>query len=573
MNFRVHIALAICAVLLALTLLAYWPALDSGFVTLDDDYYILDNPQVRAGLTVDGLKWAFTTFEQGNWHPLTWLLHMLDVQLYGVNPAGHHLTSVLLHMANVLLLFFVVWKLTDRMWPSSIVAGLFAVHPLHVESVAWVSEHKDVLSTFFWLLTVLAYLSYVRRGGVGRYAVVLLTYALGLMAKPMLVSLPLILLILDYWPLGRLQGSGVSNVPDTRRPTPVTLLLEKIPLFAMAAACCALVCFIHSRQPDISRIGHLPLSLRIDNAIVSYVVYLQKMLWPVRLAIQYPHPLRSIPALQLAACALILIAISAVAVSCRKRRPYVTAGWLWYLVMLLPVIGLVQTGEQAMADRYTYLPLVGVFIAIVWWAFDRKRSVRTTRALALAAAIAIGALTICANVQTRVWHDSVSLLTHALRVTRGNYVAHLNLGVALERKGDREGAKRQYRAALRLQPEYPRGLYNLGVLLQRDGNLDQAARLYTKTLRVFPGFVDAQYNLGLVYDLQKRPAEAIKCYEAALKLAPGYAQARNNLAIVFYENGRYSEAWKQVHALRKMGLSPHPGFVRALSDKMPDPKP
>jgi Tfp pilus assembly protein PilF len=564
---HIPIAFWICVALAAITLVAFWPATDARFVDLDDDCYVTNNPHVQTGLTAEFIAWALTTTACSNWHPLTWLSHILDYELYRLNPIGHHLTSLLLHVANVLLLFVVLRKLAGAIWPSAVVAALFAVHPLHVESVAWVSERKDVLSTLFLLLTMLAYVGYARRGGRARYLLVVVLYALGLMSKPMLVSLPLVLLILDWWPLGRMQGTVDSGQGIAGRSV-ASLVVEKLPLLVLAAVSCTVTYLIHYFTPDISRIGHLPLSLRVDNAILSCASYLVKTVWPVGLAVQYPHPLTSILIWQLIVSAVLLVGITVLAVLTRKRRPYVLAGWLWYVVTLLPVIGLVQTGEQGMADRYTYVPLVGVFIAIAWtMAGVTSRWVR-----AAVAAVVIAVLMGCTSVQVGHWRDSVSLFTRALAVTKDNYVAHMNLGVALEKQGRTEEARRQYEAALRLQPEYPRALYNYGVLLQRTGDLDKAEQYYRKALHSWPGFVDARYNLGVIYDELKKPENAIREYKAVLKLAPKYLQARNNLAITYYDAGRYSEAWEQVLAMRTHGYQPHPDFMKALSEKMPEPE-
>lgn len=541
--------------------------MENGFVDLDDDYYVTNNPLVRSGVTAESVKWAFTTTATNNWHPLTWISHMLDCQLYGQNPIGHHLTSVLFHVANVLLLFLVLWKLTGAPWRSAVVAALFAIHPLHVESVAWVSERKDVLSTFFWMLTVLAYIAYVRRGGLARYALVVILYALGLMAKPMLVSLPIVLLILDDWPLNR--TANLTNPTSWAR-----LVVEKVPLFILAAASCIVTYGIHGAAPKLSRLGDVPLALRIDNALVSYAAYLGKMLWPAKLAALYPHPLGSLPLWQVIGSGLLLVLISTVAFLARKRRPYVLMGWLWYVVTLIPVIGLVQTGEQAMADRYTYIPLTGIFVIIVWGVFDllgdgiefRRRLALITAGVALFAALIVGT-----RIQVGYWRDSISLFGHTLDITRNNYVAHLNLGVALDRAGDTEGAKHHIEETLRLQPKHPRALYDYGLILSKSGDPEGAIIFYRRALKVWPRYADAHYNLGLAYDGQGKLDAAAREYEAAIRIAPDYVAAHNNLAIVLYTTGNCKEAWRHVHAAQALGFQPHPGFLQALSSKMPEP--
>ncbi|MGC8863867.1 MAG: tetratricopeptide repeat protein [Armatimonadota bacterium] len=553
---------AFVLVLTLITVIAFRPVFDAGFVAYDDDYYVTRNFHVQAGPTAPSLAWAFTTFAAGNWHPLTWISHMLDCQLYGLNPLGHHLTSLLLHIANVLLLFAALTKLTGALWQSALVAALFAVHPLHVESVAWIAERKDVLSTLFWMLTMLAYNSYVRLGGLSWYLLVVFLFALGLLSKPMLVTLPVVLLILDYWPLGRLQAAGYR-------------LKEKLPLLVLSAGSC-LVTYIAQKTgpgPEITRLGEVPLAVRLDNAVVSLIGYLVKMVWPAKLAVIYPHPLRSIPIWQVIGSALAFVLISAAAIRVRKTRPYVFTGWLWYVVTLIPVIGLVQVGEQGMADRYTYIPLTGIFIVIVWGLSDLV-SERLPRYRIAPIGITVGLIVIliaCTHAQARYWRDSKTLFTRALQVTKNNYVAHLNLGIALEESGDYDGARRQYNQALRIQPDWPEALYNYAVLTQKLGNTRAAIALYRRTVRARPTHALAHYNLGCLYDDQGKTAEAIREYEAALRAAPDYAPAHNNLAIDLYETGQFARAWRHVHAARALGLTPHDGFIRALSSKMAKP--
>jgi len=553
---------AVVILLAAITVIAYLPVLDAGFVGYDDDYYVTKNLYVQAGPTGRSLAWAFTTFAAGNWHPLTWISHMLDCALYGLDPFGHHLTNLLLHVANAVLLFLLLATLTNAPYPSAFVAALFAIHPLHVESVAWVSERKDVLSTLFGMLTLLAYVRYVRQGGAWAYLLTTALFALGLLAKPMLVSLPVVLMILDHWPLRRLQRVGFR-------------LLEKVPLFVLSAAS-GVVTYLAQKggpEPEISRLGHVPLSVRLDNAIVSYIGYLGKTLWPANLAVIYPHPLRSIPIWQVMGSALAFALITVLAVRVRKTRPYVLAGWLWYVVTLVPVIGLVQVGEQGMADRYTYIPLIGVFVMIAWTAWDivRLRFASRRVVAGAAAAVLIGVLIGYTQVQARYWQDSISLFTHALEVTRNNYVAHVNLGAAFEEVGDVDAARRHYEAALLLQPNWPEALYNYAVLLGRIGETERAAALYRRIVRLRPNHALAHYNLGLIYDEQKNTAAAVREYQAAVRSSPDYAPAHNNLAVDLYTLGRYREAWRHVHAARRLGFTPNEGFIEALSSKMPDP--
>lgn len=558
-----HGRFLICLLLAAITLAAYWPVLDSGFVGFDDEYYVTRNLQVQKGLTWQSLGWAFASFDCTNWHPITWISHMIDYELYGLNPTGHHLTGLMLHLANVLLLFWVLLALTSSQGKSAVVAALFAVHPLHVESVAWVSEHKDVLSTLFWLLTTLGYTAYARRGGTGGYALVVGLFALGLMAKPMLVSLPIVLLILDWWPLQR-----TGNVPGRK------LVLEKLPLALMAAASCVVTYLAQTGGPEVGRLGHISLAIRIDNAIVSYAAYLGKMIWPVKLAVIYPHPLDLIPTWIVARSGALLAAISVIVFAAHKSRPYLLTGWLWYLVTLVPVIGLVQVGEQAMADRYAYIPLIGIFVACVWGVGDllKSRVAQWGRATAyVSTCVLIVLLAVGTWVQTGYWHDSVSLFSRAIQVTKNNYVAHLNLAISLDREGELDAAKEHFEEALHLQPDWEEALYNYGVTLTKMGDLDHAIAAYRRALHIRPRYVEARYNLALAYDQLKEYDRAIREYRAAIRLAPDLAPIRNNLAIALYMTKDYSEAWEQVHAAQSLGFEPHPGFIDALSSQLPDP--
>lgn len=439
---RLHVVLALG--LAALTFAAYFSVLSNGFVSYDDGKYVTENPHLRAGLSTDTVVWAFTTFRASNWHPLTWLSHAFDVQLYGMNPLGHHLTSLLLHIANVVLLYWLLFRMTTSPWKSAFVAALFAVHPLHVESVAWVAERKDVLSTFFWMLTMLAYVRYAESPSAGCYLPVIILFAIGLLAKPMLVTLPLVLLLLDYWPL--------------RRGPILGRLTEKIPLLVLAAGSCVVTFVAQRSGGSVADLGRFTLAERIGNALVSYVTYIGKAFWPSKLACFYPHPGSGLPAWQPILAAVGLIGFTGIVIKLSVRRPYLLTGWLWYLVALVPVIGFVQVGFQAMADRYTYIPLIGIFVMIAWGIPEsmgaceyegvsaRKRPPARSRPLrhsqtrtpthshtllAATAALVLAVLAWRTSVEVRYWHDEVTLFERALAVTHGNYVAHNNLGRAL----------------------------------------------------------------------------------------------------------------------------------------------
>ncbi|HEY0512079.1 MAG TPA: hypothetical protein VGH73_09255 [Thermoanaerobaculia bacterium] len=426
------------AALTLLTLTACLPTLHNGFVNLDDGLYVTGNRWVRMGITRAGLAWALTANVGNNWHPLTLLSHMLDCQLFGLDPAGHHATSLLLHLANVLLLFAALRRMTGAVWRSAAVAALFAVHPTHVESVAWVAERKDVLSALFWILAMAAYERYARRPSLGRYLPVALAMALGLAAKPMLVTLPFALLLLDVWPLERLSLGWKR------------LAAEKLPLLALSAASSLIT--LRYQRTSLAPLDALPWGLRLANAAVSYAAYLGKTLLPRHLAVFYPLPIE-IPAWKTAAATALLAAITALALWKARRAPWLLVGWLWFLGTLVPVIGLVQVGRQAMADRYLYIPSIGLFLAIVWGIWEVAELGAKRRAvLATASAAAILALAVETWAQAGTWRDSVALYRHALSVTRDNYVAHVGLAKALVGKGDLAGAEAQYRAALALRP-------------------------------------------------------------------------------------------------------------------------
>ncbi len=576
---------AIAAVLAAVTAAAYWPVLDCGFVNYDDDFHITKNEWVQTGLTAASLRWAFTTFATSNWHPVTWVSHILDYVAYGLDPWGHHLTSLLIHCVNAVLLFVLLSSLTGKHRRAALAAALFALHPLHVESVAWVSERKDVLSTMFGLLSLLAYKRYAARRAAVWYCAVVGLFALALMSKPMLVSLPVLMLLLDYWPLGRLQRSASADSGAAQQGEPVRryagcggwgrLMIEKIPLFFLAAGSCV-VTWIAQRAGSgaAGQLGEIPLGVRLDNAAVSCIAYLGKMLWPARLAVIYPHPLRSIPAWQVAGAVVLLACFAAAAVALRRSRPYVFVGWWWYVVALIPVIGLVQVGEQGMADRYTYIPLIGIFTAVVWGLGDLLRTPLGSRLRPVIAALSLALLGVLAGAvreQVGCWRDSETLFARALSVTQDNYVAHLNLAVALEELGKTEPARQHYEQALRLRPDWPEALYNYAAYLAKNGEASRAIGLYTRAVRSRPGYVDAHYNLGVLYDSLGRTRDAVREYEAVVRLAPGHAQAHNNLAVAYYSLGRYAKAWRHVHAAAALGFQPHPGFIRALSVQMPEP--
>ncbi len=516
--------------LAALAFAAFVPALRCGFVNFDDPSYVSKTPQVLGGLSREGVRWAFTTFRVANWHPLTWLSLQLDASLWGAEPRGFHLTNVLLHAANAALLFLALRALTGGFWRSAAVALLFAMHPLRVESVAWVSERKDVLCAFFGLLAPGAYARYVQAPALGRYLAVLALFALSLMAKPMLVTLPCLLLVLDWWPLARARARS-----DWRK-----LAAEKLPLFALAAASAAITYHAQVYERAVGDLGRFPLSVRAGNAAVSYVAYLSKTVWPVNLAVFYPHPGAAVPAWQVAAAALLLAALTAVAVALRRRAPYVLAGWLWYLGMLVPVIGLVQAGSQAYADRYTYLPQVGLLVALCWGIADLARG--RTRAALAAAVVAAAALAGVTWIQLGVWRNSVTLWEQDLEVAGPSAPALLGLGEGLEAQGRDEEAIPRYRQALECDPDSVVAHSNLGGLLCGRGELDEAEHLLRKAIALQETFAPAHANLGNVLFRRGDLEEAARENKLALHRDPGSSDACRNLGLIEFTRGNLDRA-------------------------------
>ena len=510
----------LCLLLVAVTLALYNPVARNGFVNYDDDRYVTDNPHLRSGIGLNTISWAFTSLDQANWHPLTWLSHALDYRIFRLGPAGHHDTSVLLHVANTLLLFLILQWFTGYTGRSLMVAVLFAVHPINVESVAWVAERKNVLCMFFFLLAVAAYGWYLRRPGVGRYALVTILFAMGLMSKPMAVTLPLVLLLLDYWPFRRMrfsgmvdphveassarnEGIGYSHARFFVETRPVgKLFLEKIPLLLLSVAS-ATITMIAQRAGGavLTSAAHAPF-LRLENVVVCYVRYIEKAIWPAHLAVLYPYP-HALPAWQAAASAIFLVSVTWAVLKYRARRPYLLIGWLWYLLTMFPMIGLIQVGNQAMADRYTYLPFIGLFILTVWaiaeWAARRQVS---TRSLTIAGVAIVFSLAAVTRIQIRYWHDDLSLWSHALAVTKNNYVAENNFAHALTKQGRPDEAIVHFRAASDLEPDDPVSELNLGIYAQEHGDLQQAVARYDLVLQLATDTdlrATAYANLGTVY--------------------------------------------------------------------------
>ena len=532
---RRWLRLGICISLAVLTWVVFGQLLQYDFINYDDPRYVYENTNITKGLTIGGIAWAFTHIHSMNWHPLTTISHMLDCQLYGLKPGAHHFTNVLLHSIVAILLLLVLQRMTGgpsgtgSIWRSAFVAAVFAIHPMRVESVAWIAERKDVLSGVFFMLTLLTYFRYVRVRSIGHYLTVLFMFALGLMCKPMLVTLPFVLLVLDYWPLGRIRGqkSDVSGHENL-----VMLVVEKIPLVGLSAVS-SIVTFLAQRGA-IGWTEQLPVLARINNAIVTYAAYVWQMLWPVKLAVFYPHPESRLPLWEIILCLLLLIGITAAAVVLRKSRPYFITGWLWYLGMLVPVIGLVQVGWQGRADRYTYLPQIGLYIAITWGIADVTAALRWQREILTAGtAIVVGLLSWRASVQASYWRDSETLFTHALAVTSNNDVAENNLGIVFLQKGNLDEAISLLQAAVDLRPENSPAHENLAKALLQKGQVTDALVHYRRLLELQPDNIEVHNIVGTVLIQQGQAREAVEEWQKVLAIQPDNGNAMSNLAWVF----------------------------------------
>jgi tetratricopeptide (TPR) repeat protein len=590
---RTAVIVAVCAALVGITWLVFAQTIHHEFVTYDDPQYVYANPDISAGISPGRIAWAFTHTIAGNWHPLTTISHMLDCQLYGLNPAGHHFTNVLFHTIAVVLLLLVMQQMTGSLWRSAFVAALFAIHPLHVESVAWVSERKDVLSAVFFMLTLGAYVHYSRAPSVTRYLLVLLLFALGLMSKPMLVSVPFVLLLLDYWPLGRMTNVGFSKTLKWQAPSSIRwpvirrLVTEKVPLFALSVLSSVVTLFTQLKSTGTT--PQLPLSWRLSNAAVSYVAYIWQMFWPVRLAAFYPHPNDQLHLWHVLLAVAFLIAVSLLAILWRRKRPYIFTGWFWYVGMLVPVIGLVEAGEQGRADRYTYLPQIGLYLLVAWGIADLMTSIMTrgvrsqpvtngrqppargarkSRALsseargskpgtryqaacAVIAAAIIMSLTWRAFVQTSYWKNSDVLWEHTLAVTNDNDMAEYNLGHFLLQRGDVDGAISRFERALQIRSRNSSAHYNSGsalmenslaAVLAQNGRLNEAIDHCHNAMRLRPSYGDPYLNLGNALFKQGRMGDAIAQWQQAHATESKDARFHTTLADAFLRAGLQKDA-------------------------------
>jgi len=538
--------LAIIVLLLLLTAAVYAQVYNHDFIELDDGAYVTENEQVQAGLTAGNLRWALTAVHGSNWHPLTTFSHMLDCELFGLDPRGPHLVNLLLHLANTLLLYVLLRRSTGSRWPGAFVAALFALHPLHVESVAWISERKDLLSAFFWLLTLCCYVLYAEKRRRRWYALTLLMLLFGVLSKPMVVTLPFVLLLWDAWPLGRFRAVR-------------GLVLEKLPMFFMVAAASLVTFAVQRADGAVAALERVPLATRMANAVDSYLQYLIDMVWPAGLAVVYPYPARFDP-WAIAAAALFLVVVSIFAFAALRRHPYLFTGWFWYLGTLVPVIGLVHVGSQARADRYTYLPLIGIFIMIAWALSELAGRLRRGRLLlGPLAAILLLALAASTWKQAGYWKDSPTLFRHSIAVTRKNYQLHAALGTALAKGGDPDRAIEHFTVVLRGRPEEVESHYSLGLALLQSGRLRQGIGHLENVLRLDPEHAASHDNLGFAYGQLGLLETSLEHYRQLARLEPHDPQAARNLAIVLFragdQEGAVQETGRALELAREQGLA------------------
>lgn len=554
-----HATFLLAVFLGLITFALYANSLRSGFISYDDPAYITNNHHVQQGLTGSSISWAFTTTTEANWHPVTWLSHMTDVQLFGLRPAGHHLTNVLLHTLNVVLFFLLLYGATGARVRSAMAAALFAVHPLNVESVAWIAERKTLLSSTFLFLALAAYGWYARKPGVGRYLAVALFFALGLMAKPIIITLPFALLLLDYWPLGRFASHGDDSSSSDRALALFKLVAEKIPLLVLSVASAIITVHTQRSAGALGSVAALPLGQRVNNAIYSYLAYMLKGIWPSRLAVFYPHPEGSLALWKVMAAALVILLISAL-VWRERKFGYLPVGWLWYLGTLVPVIGVIQVGRQAMADRYAYISLLGLIVMAVWSAAEFVPRLRVSRESQFA--LAVAALSLYAAfsyVQIGYWLNSFTLFTHALQVTPDNSIAEDNLGSGYLEMGRFDEALPHYAAAVRLAPDLPRPHYNLATVLLHEHRLDEAQReyeIFIKSASDESEIAQAHNNLAVLLMQKNQPAEALREFDTAIRMNPAELNSFIGRGSIEYQAGNFGAALADFTRATEIAQSP-----------------
>ncbi len=547
--------LAICLILIATISSIYYQVFNFDFINFDDDGYVYENSYVLSGLNKASSCWALTTTRMANWHPVTWLSYMADTQMFGVNPMGYHLSNLFFHIINSILLFLLLCRITGALWRSCFVAFLFAVHPLHIESVAWIAERKDVLSCLFFLITIYLYSSYIEKPKLSKYIMALLAFAVGLMSKPMIVTLPFLLLLLDYWPLGRIHDLEAMKLGNQHSGSIRSLfnnvILEKIPFIMLSILSAGVTIFAQYKGNAVSSLEELPFFYRFENAIVAYFSYILKTVWPNQLSIIYP--MSSLSTWEVIGSLLFLVFVSSIVIRYHKIYPYLLVGWFWFFISLLPVIGLLQVGLQKMADRYTYLPLVGLFIMIAWGMPELLNRLHYKRPLiAVVAVLIVLSLSFYSWRQVKFWENSEKLFTHALEVAHdGNFQAHNLLGLALLRQGRIDDAISQISEAVQINPKSPEMLFSLGKALAIQGKYDKAATQYDNAWRLQPNNAMANYNMGTILSQMGNFQQAVDFFLVAIKIDPDNYEARNNLGIAYAKLGKINEAITQfTEALR-----------------------
>lgn len=537
--------------LTALVMALYWPVGGYDFIALDDNLYVVENANLQRGFSLQNFTWAMNTFHTTNWHPLTWISYMVDYELFSLNPGGYHVHNLILHILNTLLLFILLRQMTGEFWKSAVVAALFAVHPMNIESVIWIAERKNLLSTFFMTLTIMAYVRYVRCREWKSYFLMLVCFILGLMAKPMLVMFPFIFLLLDYWPLQRITFTGLDQSMDildhaVRRKFLSRLIIEKVPLFLLSLLSAGVTMQAAKSGGSLRAISDFPIVGRIENAVISYAMYLYKMVWPTDLAIFYPYPAIR-PFWKIGLSILFLIAVTVFVWMKRKKHPYLITGWLWYWITLLPVIGLIQVGFQSMANRYVYIPMIGILIVVVWGVSDLLKRFSKRRHLLAVAVLVIFSYTFTTKAFLPKWKNSEAVFQHALNVTKDNHIAETGMGDVAFGRGDLREAGSHYREALRIKPDYAAVHNKLGMILIREGKVDDASVQYREAINDDPAFEKAYNNLGVLLAIKGELMEAKAYFLRALELNPGYMEAKGNLDSLLREEARVPKMDHPIH--------------------------
>jgi len=569
-KFETRRVALISIVLMVVILAVYAQVGNHQFINLDDNAYVTNNPYVAGGLTGKNVLWAFTTIDYFYWQPVTWLSHMADVQLYGMDPRGHHVSNVALHMISSLFVLLLFFRLTGEFWQSSFVAFLFALHPQSVESVAWVAERKDVISALFWFLTLFIYVEFTAKRRLSLYVLSLCSFMIGLMSKPMVVTLPVIMLLLDFWPLGRYRFQDQKLPLRKRLDHIMPVIVEKLPFFAGSLISAVVTIYGHNQAGGIRNLNDISVWLRVENALVSYVSYIGKTFLPLDLAVLYPFP-AFIALWQAIGALFLLLFITVIVVRVRHDQPYFVVGWFWFLLTLVPVIGLFQTGEQSMADRFSYLPRIGLFIMVAWGASELTKGVRYRHGfLVLTAGAVIIASTTLTWRQLGYWRDNISLYQRTLQLTTGNYTIHNNLGLALAEQGNLQSAIQEYREALRIKPDNAFSHNNLGLALAKQGNIDAAISEYQAALLLNPNYTIAHNNLGIALASKGDLDAAIRRYRDALRISHNNADAHYNLGLAYAGKGDIDAAiseYKEALRITPNDIDAHMNLGTALAGK------